>query len=173
MRPSKIVLSAWLATGAFCLLQILFGPTGLTETLRLKQVQHQLDLRLADLRKDNADLTARYEALRTSGEVVRLEARRLGWFRPGERPVLAPVGTTLALPSDRPNLTPVVVDELDPQALSVFFRLAWPLLFAMFYTALVLWSRLRPEHGGALVVFQGPPGNLPARWLGTLDFFRK
>jgi len=173
MQGSKIVVSLWLATAAFCLLQILFGPTGLTETARLRQQQEKLSLRLTALKDENAALTARYEALRTSAEAVRLEARSLGWFARDEIPVQTPGAAAFRLPEEGPDLR--LVPPLDPSEASSsgFFRIAWPLLFVLFYSCFIVIGKIWPPQGGVPALWQGPPGNLPDRWQTGLDFFRK
>jgi cell division protein FtsB len=173
MKGTKLLLSFWLSTVTFCLLQIIFGPTGLTETARLKEFGSRLDSRLEALQEDNIRLSGRYEALRTSADAVRLEARALGYFRPGETPVRTPEGVVFRLPSDAPDLSPVKPLPVESPGITLFFRLAWPLLFLVFFSFFHLWERLWPR---------GTPEDeqpfrqvmrLPAPIQTGLDFFRK
>ena len=177
MKGSKLVLSFWLATAAFCLLQILFGPGGLSETAHLKDQQVRLEARLVALKDENRRLTARYEALRTSQDAVRLEARSLGWFQPGETPVRTLGGAEFRLPSDEPDLSTVPPLGTDPGASSLFFRLAWSLLFVLFSAFFHLWNRMWPRADQPSVRVPLPRLSLPAplqnRLQTGLDFFRK
>lgn len=142
MKGTKLLLAFWLSTAAFCLLQILFGPSGLTETARLRDQQARLSVRLEELKEENQALSARYEALRTSPEAVWLEARSLGWFRVGEIPVRTLDGADFRLPSDEPDLSTVPRMIQENTDLTFFFRVAWFLLFASFYALLYLSERL-------------------------------
>ena len=173
MKGTKLLLSFWLSTVAFCVLQILFGPTGFTETSRLKDYRTRLETRLSALEADNVRLVGRYEALRTSTDAVRLEARSLGYFRVGETPVKTPGGTGFRLPPDRPDLILVRRPPSNDPGLTVFFRLAWPLLLLSFLTVFHLYERLRPrsepQDEPALPVLEKLPAPLPT----GLDFFRK
>jgi hypothetical protein len=173
MKGTKLLLSLWLSTVAFCVLQILFGPTGFTETARLKEYRTRLESRLSALETDNIRLIGRYEALRTSSEAVRLQARTLGYFRTGDTPVLTPGSVGFRLPSDQPDLTLVRKPPSNDPGLTVFFRLAWPLLLLSFVTIFHLWERLRPP---AELEEEAPPPlleKLPAPLPTGLDFFRK
>lgn len=173
MNPTKFVVCAWLATAAFCLLQIVFGPTGLVETARVQDQKHRLEARLESLRAENLRLAARYEALRTSQDEVRLEARALGWFQPGETPVRTLDGPNFQLPSEEPDLS--TVPPLAPQHpdLTLFFRLAWPLLFALFYFSFHLMARLWPSRSSLPALYDENRQNLPLPLQTGLDFFRK
>lgn len=173
MKVSKIVVSFWLATAAFCLLQVFFGPAGVLETARLREHSRLLEVRLSELRLENQVLTARYEALLTRKEAVRLEARSLGWFAPGETPVRILDGAGFHLPSDEPDLS--AVPPLGPERAdsSLFFRIAWPLLFVLFYSFFLLMERLWPQERRLFPVFRGSSDNLPVPLQTGLDFFRK
>lgn len=173
MKGTKLLLSFWLSTAAFCLLQILFGPGGLSETARLKDQQAKLEIRLEALKQDNQRLTGRYSALRTSVDAVRLEARSLGWFQAGEIPVRTLDGAGFQLPADAPDLTPVPKIPAGTLDLSLFFRLAWPLLFLSFYALLHLIARLWPRHDHWNELVRTGRLNLPVPFQTGLDFFRK
>jgi len=170
---NKFLASFWLSAATFCLLQILFGPGGMTEMARLRQHDAQLDARLTILRQDNAELTARYQALKTSQESVRLEARALGFFRPGDIPVRTLDGNQFRLPSDEPDLS--TVRHLAPPGAgsTVFFRLALPLLFLVYYSLFLLVGRMWPSSRALVPVETRPEWNLPAPLRSGLDFFRK
>lgn len=172
MKPAHLVLSFWLATLSFCVLQILFGPTGISETLRLQERSQALAQRLAALQEDHLRLSARYEALRTSVEEVRLEARALGWFGVDEVPVRT-FGSTLRLPADEPDLSTVPREPAAEANTSFFFRIAWPLLFFLYCAFFVLASRLWPSNRGILEAVRATSGNLPVPLQTGLDFFRK
>lgn len=173
MKGTKLLLSFWLSTAAFCLLQILFGPGGFTETARLREQQARLDVRLEALKEDHLRLTARYEALRTSAEAVRLEARSLGWFSAGDIPIRTLDGAEFRLPPETPDLS--LVPKLGPSALdlSLFFRLAWPLLFASFYTFFIVLSKIWPPQDRWDDLIRSGRQNLPVPLQSGLDFFRK
>ena len=173
MKGTKLLLSFWLSTVAFCILQILFGPTGLTETARLKEYRARLESRLSALEIDNARLTGRYESLRTSSEAVRLEARSLGYFRVGDTPVRTPEGSGFRLPPDQPDLTLVRRPQGNDPGLTVFFRLAWPLLLLSFLTFFHLWERIRPHPEPEDEAIPADLPKLPAPLPTGLDFFRK
>jgi hypothetical protein len=128
---------------------------------------------LTALREDNARLTARYEALRTSPEAVRLEARALGYFRPGETPVRTLDGAEFRLPSDEPDLSTVPpLAEAGPNT-TLFFRLALPLLFFVYYAIFHLAARLWPARSTLPALRREPFNRLPAVLNAGLDFFRK
>ena len=158
MKASRLLLALWFSTACFCALQIVFGPGGITETQKLERQKALLDVRLADLQTENARLSARYEALKNSPEAVRLEARSLGYFQPSETPVRTLGGVSFQLPDDETHLSriPPVTDE--NRSTSLFFRLAWPLLFLVFWGTFQLIPR-----------FAAP--QLPS--LFGVDFFRK
>lgn len=173
MQGTKILLSFWLATATFCLLQILFGPGGLSETDRLRDQKARLETRLAALGEENERLAARYEALRTSPEAVRLEARSLGWFSPGEIPVRTLEGLEFRLPSEEPDLSTVpVLSQTEPD-LSLFFRVAWFLLFVLYYSFFLLWSKLWPAETRPEPRYPVLRNNLALPLQTGLDFFRK
>lgn len=172
MKPTHLVLSFWLATLSFCVLQILFGPTGMTETKALQEQSQKLAQRLVALQEDNRRLSARYEALRTSAEEVRLEARSLGWFAPGEVPIRTQ-GTSLRLPPEEPNLSMVPRLSREGSDPSFFFRVAWPLLFFLYSAFFAVTSRLWPSPQGRMGALEGSSSNLPVPLQTGLDFFRK
>ncbi|MEI8093189.1 MAG: septum formation initiator family protein [Spirochaetales bacterium] len=161
MKGKKILLSLWLATAAFCLLQIVAGPNGFLVTAKLQDDAQRLDKRLSALAEDNARLQARFDALQSSSEAVRLEARRLGWFRAGEIPVKVMEGQGFHLPTKAPDFTLALPSATEAPA-EVFFRLAWFLFVALFWGLLTLWDLLRDRE---LL-----PRGLIVR--GRLDLFR-
>jgi cell division protein FtsB len=173
MNPTKLVVCAWLATACFCLLQIFFGPTGWTETERLKDQKRLLDQRVASLQQENLRLNARYEALRTSQDAVRLEARSLGWFLARETPVRTLGGAVFKLPSDEPDLSTVPRLADGGPNTALVFRLAWPLLFTLFYALFYLVARLWPRTEEFSLVYSKKHTNLPVPVQTGLDFFRK
>jgi len=173
MKGTKLLLSFWLSTVAFCVLQIVFGPAGLVQTARLQEYQTRLDSRLEALQGENLRLKTRYDALRTSTEAVRLEARALGYFRPGETPVRTLDGAGFRLPSEEPDLSVVPAPAANVLETSLFFRLAWPLLFLVFFAFLHLWELLWPAGQPRAEPLRLPLPNLPARLQTGLDFFRK
>jgi cell division protein FtsB len=177
MKGSRFLLAFWLSTASFCLLQIVFGPGGITETRRLEEQKTKLDVRLAELQAENTRLAARYESLRTSPEAVRLEARALGYFAAGDVPVRTLGGAEFRLPPDSVHLSRIPPVTGEDDASPLFFRLAWPLLLLTFWGALHLVSLLAPRPEESLGSTEKlpavrPPERLPAPWLG-LDFFRK
>ena len=172
MKGTKLLLSLWLSTAAFCLLQILFGPGGLGEMAQLKDQQARLDARLEALKDDNFRLTAQYGALLSSPEAIRLEARSLGWFRTGDVPVRTLDGAEFRLPSDTPDLSLVPSLVRDEWDLSLFFRLAWPLLFVSCFVLLYLVEKLRPTRS-PWDELNPSQRNLPVPFQTGLDFFRK
>jgi len=173
MKGTKFLLSFWLSTVTFCLLQVLFGPGGLSETARLREQNTRLDTRLVALRDENARLTARYEALRTSQEAIRLEARALGYFRPGETPVRTLDGAEFRLPTDEPDLSSVPSVAVQGADSRWFFRIAMPLLFCLYYAMFHLIERLKPSKQTLPAVRTRSVLNLPAPFSTGLDFFRK
>ncbi len=166
MTGKKLLLSFWLATAVFCFLQIVFGPGGLTEMTRLQEQRARLEIHLDQLKQDNLRLNSRYKALSTSAEAVRLEARALGWFEPGTIPVRTLDGAEFRLPSDEPDLSAVPPLPAESSDSSLFFRVAWPLLFLVFHTFFSLLARMWPQGLRSIQTFPVvlPPG---------LDFFRK
>jgi cell division protein FtsB len=162
MKARKILLSLWLATAAFCLLQIVAGPNGILVTTQLQADAARLDARLAQLAEDNARLRQIYQALNTSAEAVRLEARRLGWFQSGDVPVKVVEGQSFQLPPESYSFTQVLQSPvvLLPDA---FFRLSWFLLVAVFWGVLSLLDLLREREVGTRA--------LDLR--GRLDLFRQ
>jgi cell division protein FtsB len=181
MKGSQFLLAFWLSTASFCLLQIVFGPGGITETHRLEEQKTRLEARLGELQAENARLAARYEALRTNPEAVRLEARALGYFESGEVPVRTLGGAEFRLPPDDPHLSRIAPIAGGSHDTSLFFRLAWLMLFLVFWGTLNLFSRLGFRLGRAAPEPETPAGNLPAvrseerlpaPWFGV-DFFRK
>ena len=166
MKGKKFLLAFWLSSAAFCFLQIVFGPGGFTETARLKEQQGRLESRLEVLREDNARLTARYKALATSPEAIRLEARALGFFRPGEIPIRTLDGAEFRLPTEEPDLSTIPPLASVSSDASLFFRVAWPLLFLVFYTLFWLVERMWPVDRRTESLF-------PIPFQARLDFFRK
>jgi|GEM_PF-1792800 cell division protein FtsB len=173
MKGTKFLLSFWLSTATFCLLQVLFGPGGLSETARLREQDTRLDTRLTALRDENARLTARYESLRTSAEAIRLEARALGYFRPGDTPVRTLDGAEFRLPPDAPDMASVPPFAGEGADSRWFFRIAMPLLFGLYYSLFHLIERLKPSKTTLPALRPGPRLNLPAPFSTGLDFFRK
>jgi len=173
MKGKKFLASLWLSIATFCLLQILFGPGGLTETLRLQEQNARLENRLAALREENARLTARYEGLRTGSESVRLEARALGYFRPGETPVRTLDGAQFRLPSEEPDLSMIPPLPDQGAASTLFFRIALPLLFVVYYSLFHLMERMWPSHRRTELALVVRKINLPVPLRTGLDFFRK
>jgi len=172
MKGTKFFLSLWLSIATFCLLQIFFGPGGVVETARLRDQNTLLENRLTALRDENARLTARYEALRTSAEAVRLEARALGYFRPGETPVRT-LGAEFRLPSDEPDLSTVPPVPDNAAASSWFFRIALPLLFVVYSLLFHLVSLLWPRETSEPTTLPAVRRSLPFPLIRGVDFFRK
>jgi len=173
MKGTKFLLSFWLSMVTFCILQIVFGPTGLTETARLRDYKSRLETRVLALQEENLRLTGRYEALRTSTEAVRLEARALGYFRPGDTPVRTLDGAAFRLPSDLPDLSTVRPKPVLDSEATLFFRLAWPLLFLVFFSFFHLMGRLCPQTDQEKESLLRSLPALPAPLQTGLDFFRK
>jgi len=173
MKGTKLLLSFWLSTATFCLLQILIGPGGITETSRLREYRARLETRLEILQDQNTRLTTRYEALRSSPDEIRLEARSLGYFQTGEVPIRTLDGAGFRLPPDEPDLS--TVPPLDESRLvpPLFFRLAWPLLFGVYYALFFLAGRLWPSLDRWEPPSPTPRPGLPVPWESGLDFFRK
>jgi len=144
----------------------------MSETVVLREQSQKLAERLTALEEDNQRLSARYEALRTSVEEVRLEARSLGWFAPGEVPVRTQ-GATLRLPPEDPNFSMVPRQPKEGSDTSFFFRVAWPLLFFLFSTFFAVASRLWPPRWAGMGPLGGTTSNLPVPLQTGLDFFRK
>lgn len=177
MKGSRFLLSFWLSTAAFCVLQIVFGPGGITATRQLEQQKTVLASRLAELRAENARLAARYESLLTSPNAVRLEARSLGYFEAGEVPVRTLGGAEFRLPPEDTHLSRIPPMAGQTHASPLFFRLAWPLLFLVFWGALHLLPRFGytaslPSSNDEKLPAIRTDDRLPAPWFG-LDFFRK
>lgn len=140
---------------------------------RLRDQSTRLESRLAALREENARLTARYEALRSSPESIRLEARALGYFRPGEMPVRTLDGAQFRLPSDEPDLSTVPTLSNKNAGTTVFFRIALPLLFLVYYSLFLLLDRMGSSKQSTELVPLAPRINLPVPFRTGLDFFRK
>jgi len=167
MKGTKFFLSLWLSIATFCLLQIFFGPGGVVETARLREQNTLLDRRLTALEDENARLTARYEGLRTSIDAVRLEARALGYFRPGEIPVRVLGGAEFRLPSDEPDLSTVPpVPDIGADS-TWFFRIALPLLFLVYYALFHMISRLSPSATLLPTVREASRTDLPVLSSGS------
>jgi len=173
MKGTKFLLAFWLSIATFCLLQIVFGPSGITETARLNEQNSRLEARLTALREDNARLTARYEALRTSPTAIELEARSLGYFRPGETPVRTLDGAEFRLPSDEPDLSTVPPLADSSASTSLFFRLALPLLFLVYFGSFHLASRLWPARSPGTELVLRARNSLSVVLNTGVDFFRK
>jgi hypothetical protein len=141
MKGKKILLSIWLATAAFCLLQIVTGPNGVLETARVRSDVERLELQLVTLEADNQRLQAHFDALRTSSQAVELEARQLGWYRAGDIPVKVIQGQGFRLPEDSLERTLVLPTPSEPLP-DGFFRLAWFVLIALFYGLISLLDLL-------------------------------
>jgi hypothetical protein len=141
MKGKKILLSMWLATAAFCLLQIVTGPNGVLETARVRSDVERLDRQLVALENDNLRLQARFDALKTSSQAIELEARQLGWYRAGDIPVKVIQGQSFRLPEAAIDLTLVLPAPSEPLP-DGFFRLAWFVLIALFYGLISLLDLL-------------------------------
>jgi len=141
MKGKKILLSMWLATAAFCLLQIVTGPNGVLETARVRSDVERLDRQLVALENDNLRLQARFDALKTSSQAIELEARQLGWYRAGDIPVKVIQGQSFRLPEAAIDLTLVLPAPSEPLP-DGFFRLTWFVLIALFYGLISLLDLL-------------------------------
>jgi len=173
MKGTNFLLSFWLSVATFCLLQIFFGPGGISETVKLREQNLRLESRLTALRAENARLTTRYEALRTSSEAVRLEARALGYFRRGETPVRTLGGAEFRLPSEETDLSSVPPLADGRSDSSWFFRIALPLLFFVYSAMFHLIVRLWPRDAVFRPIRRGSGQNLPVPVSTGLDFFHK
>ena len=152
MKGKTLLISSWLATLAFCLLQIVAGPNGFGVTEQLRSDLTQLDENLVALEAENHRLQAKFDALRTSPTEVILKARVLGWYRPGDVPVQVLEGRPFTLP-EPPVPRPPVPGPL-PAVSDVFFRAAWFLFFVAFWGIFTVSDLLmrRPELTRALAL---------------------
>ncbi len=152
MKGKTLLISSWLATLAFCLLQIVAGPNGLGVTGQLRADLVRIEANLVALETENHRLQAQFEALRTSPTAVTLKARSLGWFQPGEVPVQVLEGRPFSFPAE-PVPASVVAAET-PAASPLIFRAAWFFFFFAFWGFLTVGEVVlaRPELTRALAL---------------------
>lgn len=84
-RRTRILLSIYAGFVTYCLMVFFFGRTGVFATSELRDFRARLEANLSQLEKTNAHLADHFDALRSSPEAIRLEARQLGFLEPNER----------------------------------------------------------------------------------------
>ncbi|MBN1835484.1 MAG: septum formation initiator family protein [Spirochaetales bacterium] len=87
MKIARLVLYLALGFMARSLYLLFFGTGGLVDFRSLESHREQLEGNLAELRRINAELMEEQRALGTDPERVSLQARELGYYRPGEQVV--------------------------------------------------------------------------------------
>lgn len=139
----------------------------------LHKEQTRLESKIEALQLENLRLTSQYEALRTSPEAIRLEARKLGYFRPGDIPVrtLGPMG--FQLPPPRLDAISIPAKIVTDTNTALFFRLVWPMLFMIVWVMLWGVERLRGATKTKSFVLHETPPALPVPVHTALDIFHK
>lgn len=83
----RLFISLSVSVAVYFLLNVFFGAQGMLSYQELLDYRDRLSHNIEQMEDTRSRLTARAEELRTSAEAVRLEARELGYYEPGEQPV--------------------------------------------------------------------------------------
>ena len=85
MYPKHFLIAAASGVVVYLILSFFFGPGGITRHAARLQYYHEIQANSEDLRRRGEELESEMEALRTSPDLLRLHARTLGYYRPGEQ----------------------------------------------------------------------------------------
>ena len=98
MRAKHLVIAAAGGLCIYLLLNLFFGPTGLNRYAAREQYYGDILSNIEDLEERERELRSELEAYRTSSSKLRLQARKLGYFRPDERRIIVDKGPGMVEP---------------------------------------------------------------------------
>lgn len=98
MRAKHLVIAAAGGLCIYLLLNLFFGPTGLNRYAAREQYYMDILANIEDLEERDRELRSDLESYRTSSSKLRLQARQLGYFRPGERRIIVDQGPGMVEP---------------------------------------------------------------------------
>jgi len=90
MRGFRVLFAAAIGLITYLLLGIFLGQAGVLESQRLLAYRSRLEANITDLDRIQAKLSERVQSLQSDPENVRLKARALGYFEPGENLIRLP-----------------------------------------------------------------------------------
>ncbi len=86
-RRTRLFLSLYAGFVVYCLAVLFWGQTGIVAHARLLGVEGRLQANMKNLEQINGRLQQEFEALRSDPAAIKLEARQLGYYAPGELPI--------------------------------------------------------------------------------------
>jgi cell division protein FtsB len=139
----RIIFAFSAALTVYCLLSALAGPAGVFAYRQLQERRAAMAENLAKLSLINAGLRSQLDSLKSDADRAALEARALGYIRPGE--------TEIVLPGRKPGPAPLgvgtIVPMLPPVGLSDSAIKAAAALVGLALFALGLPIRRRAAYG--------------------------
>lgn len=84
-RRTRLFLSLYVGFVVYCLGVLFWGQTGVAARAELSHVEGRLEANMKNLQEINARLEREFEALRSDPATIKLEARQLGYYSPGEQ----------------------------------------------------------------------------------------
>lgn len=149
MRLPRLAVYLAIGFGVASLLTFLFGEGGVLEYRGAVGYRRQLEQNIGELKRINGQLLEDLEALRSDPELLRLQARQLGYFREDEH-VVRIQGRTQ--PSNFYAIGRIILRKPAARRPVWYFRLAGfglPAVLLVRRTVLVLVPRLRRRKGDA------------------------
>lgn len=129
----RLFISTVVSIVLYLVLNGIFGDHGLLAYSDLLDYRDRLETNISSMEQTREELSATADELRSSAEAVRLEARELGYYRSGERPVriegFSPwepgieAGTLLRAPEPPPDRQPLFRVAAITAGLVTFFLL--------------------------------------------------
>ncbi len=90
MKGFRLLFAAAIGLITYLLLSVFLGQAGVLEYQRLSAYRARLESNMANLDQIQARLSERVQSLQSDPENVRLKARSLGYFEPGENLIRLP-----------------------------------------------------------------------------------
>lgn len=149
MRLPRLAVYLALGFGVASLLSFLFAEGGVLEYRAADRYRRQLEQNIAELQGINEGLLDDLEALRSDPELLRLQARSLGYFRPDEHVIRI---LDRAQPGNFYAIGRLILRRPAARRPVWYFRLTGlglPALLLLARTVLVLAARLRRRKGDA------------------------
>ena len=81
---SRIIISLYVGYVVYSLLMLAYGQSGLVALGELKDYREKLVLNLAEIQETHNELRSEIDLLRSDGEYISLESRRIGYFEANE-----------------------------------------------------------------------------------------
>lgn len=144
---NAVIAALWVTTLVYCALSLALGPSGLSSMARLRDDARLMRENVALLEARNAELDARWNALRSDPGSIALEGRELGYLAEGELALRLPMAREPDTALAGMVLARSVPDGLNPDRARL-----WALACGLAAAVLVLLLSMRQRR---MTVAQG------------------